>query len=123
MTFAKLGFAAILIAMAAPAAAQTTDELKARVAALEQENAKLHEALASHRAPSGPRKTEARAAQALATTTLPAAVYAKAPPPPLSPGSWTGFYVGGNAGLSVAKNATDSTRLRSVVGAGSNSGP
>jgi hypothetical protein len=77
MTFAKLGFAAILIAMAAPAAAQTTDELKARVAALEQENAKLHEALASHRAPSGPRKTEARAAQALATTTLPAAVYAK----------------------------------------------
>jgi outer membrane immunogenic protein len=118
MTFAKLGFAAILIAMAAPAAAQTTDELKARVAALEQENAKLHEALASHRAPSGPRKTEARAAQALATTTLPAAVYAKAPPP-LSPGSWTGFYVGGNAGLSVAKNATDSTRMRSIVGFGS----
>jgi outer membrane immunogenic protein len=119
MSYAKFGIAAILMAMAAPAAAQTTDELKARIAALENENAKLHQELSARRAPSGPRRPEARASQALATTTMPAAAYAKAPPAPLAlPGSWTGFYVGGNAGLLLGKDATDSPRLHSV-GAGS----
>jgi outer membrane immunogenic protein len=119
MGYARFGIAAVLMAMAAPAAAQTTDELKARIAALENENAKLHQELSSRRAPSGPRRADARASQALATTTMPAAAYVKAPPAPLPAGSWTGFYVGGNAGLLLGKDATDSTRLRSVVGAGS----
>lgn len=116
MNFAKFGFAAILIAMAAPAAAQTTDELKARIAALEKENAKLHRELTSRHAPSvrpGPEPGGSRSPEA-ATTAAPAdrrvaAAYAAAPP---LPGSWTGFYVGGNFGLSVAKNASDSTLVR-----------
>jgi outer membrane immunogenic protein len=112
MTFARFGFAAILIAMTAPAAAQTTDELKARIAALEKENAKLHQELTSRRAPSAPRRADAHASNGLASTAISApadrriaAAYAAVPP---LLGSWTGFYVGGNFGLSIGKNATDS---------------
>jgi hypothetical protein len=56
MIFAKSGIIILLIAIAAPAAAQTADEMKARIAALEKENAKLRERLTSRGPTSVPRK-------------------------------------------------------------------
>jgi len=56
MLFAKSGIIILLIAIASPAAAQTADEMKARIAALEKENAKLRERLTSRGPTSVPRK-------------------------------------------------------------------
>jgi hypothetical protein len=56
MLFVKSGIIILLIAIASPAAAQTADEMKARIAALEKENAKLRERLTSRGPTSVPRK-------------------------------------------------------------------
>jgi hypothetical protein len=121
IAFAKVVVAGILIATAVPAAAQTTDELKARIAALENEVARLREQQTPRRTPSTPRKSEARQTQEMTPTNKSppvglrdSAAFAAAPLQLV--GSWTGFYVGGNLGLSTGKNVTDSTVRNTDLG-------
>ncbi len=119
MTIRKFGLFAILIAVAAPAAAQTADQLKARIAVLEKEKAKIQEELRTLRASRPQPVAQNRQVETPApvrsverhASPVNAAAFASLPP---SVGSWTGFYVGGNVGAAVGKDNTDQTIHRTV---------
>src|SRR5712691_10232240 len=83
----------------------------ARLEALEKENAALRKELAKLRAQqaarpgAAPAAAPATSAYAKATTATP--VYKALPP--VAAAGWSGFYIGGNAGLSVARNWSSAT--------------